>query len=418
MTHFGVLCPELSGHLNPMLALCRELARRGHRITVYQRPVGAPKVAVAGFDCRVYGAGAFPVETSRAQYRRLAELSGLQAFRYTVEIFRKAMAVAMREVPRLVREDKIDWLLADQTCTEGPTVAEVLGLPYVTVCNALVLNREPTVPPFCFSWPYRTDAWGRLRNQAGYGVMRRLAAPVVRTLNQHRRRFRLAQVTTFTDGGSPYAQLSQQPAEFEYPRRQLPPHFHFTGPSADPVVRGAIDFPFEKLTGQPLVYASMGTMQNRLGAIFGCIARACAGLPVQLVISLGGGAKPQALGKLPGRPIVVEFAPQLELIKRAALCITHAGLNTALESLAEGVPMVAIPITNDQPGVAARIKWCGAGEFVTPGRLNPQSLRERVRRVLSDEKYRRNAGRLKDAIARSGGVSRAADVVEGVVGSP
>jgi zeaxanthin glucosyltransferase len=45
----------------------------------------------------------------------------------------------------------------------------------------------------------------------------------------------------------------------------------------------------------------------------------------------------------------------LELLKRATVCITHAGLNTVLESLAQGVPQLAIPITYDQPGVAARI---------------------------------------------------------------
>ncbi|MGA7216366.1 MAG: hypothetical protein WBX20_19355, partial [Terrimicrobiaceae bacterium] len=37
-----------------------------------------------------------------------------------------------------------------------------------------------------------------------------------------------------------------------------------------------------------------------------------------------------------GSPIVVPFAPQLELLRRAALTITHAGLNTALESLNQG----------------------------------------------------------------------------------
>src|SRR6266853_6737775 len=55
---------------------------------------------------------------------------------------------------------------------------------------------------------------------------------------------------------------------------------------------------------------------------------------------------------------------RLSLLKRAALCITHAGLNTSLESLAQGVPMVAIPVTNDQPGVAARIAYTKTGEFV------------------------------------------------------
>ena len=61
------------------------------------------------------------------------------------------------------------------------------------------------------------------------------------------------------------------------------------------------------------------------------------------------------IGPVPSNAIVVQQAPQLELLKRATVCITHAGLNTVLESLAQGVPQVAIPITYDQPGVAARI---------------------------------------------------------------
>jgi len=45
----------------------------------------------------------------------------------------------------------------------------------------------------------------------------------------------------------------------------------------------------------------------------------------------------------------------LELLKQTSVCITHAGLNTVLEALTQDVPQVAIPVTNDQPGVAARI---------------------------------------------------------------
>ena len=78
------------------------------------------------------------------------------------------------------------------------------------------------------------------------------------------------------------------------------------------------------------------------------------------MISLGGGLSPAALGPLAGDPLVVHFAPQLEILTRAALVITHAGLNTVLESLSEGVPLVALPLGNDQPGVAARLKARGA----------------------------------------------------------
>ena len=139
------------------------------------------------------------------------------------------------------------------------------------------------------------------------------------------------------------------------------------------------------------------------------------GLDAQLVISLGGATSPEALPDLPGSPLVVGYAPQLELLKRTTLTITHAGLNTTLESLSNGVPMVAIPIANDQPGVGARLAWTGAGEVVPLARLSVPKLRDAIAGVLKDDTYRKNTSRLAEAIARAGGVSRAADIVEQVI---
>ncbi len=134
-------------------------------------------------------------------------------------------------------------------------------------------------------------------------------------------------------------------------------------------------------------------------------------LDAQLIISLGGAMKPENLGRLLGNPIVVEYAPQLELLQKATLTITHAGLNTTLESLSNGVPMVAIPITNDQPGVAARISWTGTGEVVYLNQLSTYKLKTAIIKVLTEASYKENALRLQQAIRQSGGVSRAADVV-------
>jgi UDP:flavonoid glycosyltransferase YjiC (YdhE family) len=76
----------------------------------------------------------------------------------------------------------------------------------------------------------------------------------------------------------------------------------------------------------------------------------CNGLDVQLVISTGHGATPEELGELPGRPIVVSYAPQLELLRRSTVAVTHAGLNTVLDAMATGIPLVVFQIINGQPG--------------------------------------------------------------------
>jgi MGT family glycosyltransferase len=130
------------------------------------------------------------------------------------------------------------------------------------------------------------------------------------------------------------------------------------------------------------------------------------------VISLGGGIKPDSLSNLPGCPLVVAYAPQLELLQKASLTITHAGLNTTLESLSSGVPMIAIPIANDQPGVATRIAWTGVGEIIPLSQMRTSRLKETIQRILTEDTYRQKASRLQAAIRCAGGVSKAVDIIE------
>jgi hypothetical protein len=88
---------------------------------------------------------------------------------------------------------------------------------------------------------------------------------------------------------------------------------------------------------------------------------------------------------------------------------------TVLESLNEGVPLVAIPIADDQPGNAARLSRAGAGEMLSLNRLSVPRLRETIQRVISQPSQRQNAERLKDSLRRAGGVVKAADIVEEVI---
>jgi zeaxanthin glucosyltransferase len=105
------------------------------------------------------------------------------------------------------------------------------------------------------------------------------------------------------------------------------------------------------------------------------------------------------------------------LLKRASLCITHAGLNTTLESLAQGVPMVAIPIGYDQPGVAARIAYHGVGEFVEVGDLTVDRLLELMRLVATNQDYRVRARYFREVIAKTRGLETAAEIIEQSLGA-
>jgi zeaxanthin glucosyltransferase len=408
MAHIGLLCPAETGHLNTMLPLGQELQQRGHRVTFFGIVDAQSKVLAAGLEFRSIGEVEFPVGSSDRLFAELGKLSGLAALRYTIDWIGKSAAVFLNDGPTVLKDEQIEALLVDQISPEGGTVAEFLDIPFVTICSALPFNQEPTIPPLFTTWSYNLAGWAVLRNQIVY----RLVSPFGKSMQTLRFNYRkLWKLPPETSSDSQLAILTQQPAEFEYPRQTLPDYFHFTGPYHNRSSRQPVNFPWDKLTDRPLIYASMGTLQNQLADVFQAIASACVGLDAQLVISLGG-ASLDSLPVLPGNPLIVSYAPQLALLERAAVAITHAGMNTALECLTYGVPMVAIPITNDQPGVAARIAWAGAGEIVPLPKLTAARLQTALKLVLTEKSYHQNALRLKQSIARSGGVSLAADIIE------
>lgn len=374
-----------------------------------------PKTVAAGLEFWAIGVEEFPLGWTAQIYAQLGKLRGLAALQYTVSALRRGALMRLGEAPEAMKQAGVEALLVDQVSAEGGTVAEFLDIPFVTVCSAVVMNQDADVPPFNSSWNYNPSWWGRMRNRWGYSVLNHIIKPYWEAIASYRREWNLPLHSSSNDAYSQLAQISQQPAEFEFPRTNLPEWFHFTGRYHNPASREAVEFPYEKLTGKPLIYASMGTLQNRLMGVFEKIAAACEGLDAQLVISLGGAAKPESLPSLPGSPLVVGYAPQLELLQKATLTITHAGMNTTLECLTNGVPMVAIPVTNDQPGVAARIAWTGSGEVVPLRKLSATRLRKAIMKVLRKESYKQNALRLQEAIRRAGGASRAADIIEQVV---
>jgi zeaxanthin glucosyltransferase len=137
MAHLGLICPELSGHLNPMTTLGRELKRRGHRVTLIARPDAQKKTESAGLEFAAVGEKEFPVGSLAQTTAQLGRLAGLNAIRFTAELLRRAAVITLDQGSDAIASAGIDALLVDQVTPAGETVAETLQLPFVSVCNAL-----------------------------------------------------------------------------------------------------------------------------------------------------------------------------------------------------------------------------------------------------------------------------------------
>jgi len=411
----GFISLPVVGHLNPMTALARRVQSRGHEVVF----IGVPDVErfahAAGLKFVAFCENEYPAGSIAKLYAPVSSLHGLEVTRWSIrEGLTGFFSAGSKHLPTKLAETGVEALVIDTIQAFLELVPMSLGMPYTHVWNVLHTDLSGTTPPCFFGWPQESTPEARIRNRNGVETAAEMFAPLIPLAMSYADKMGLEiDWRDFAATTSKLAVITQTPKEFDFPGIPWPAQFHYAGPFHDDYGREPIAFPWKKLSGNPLVYASMGTLVNGLGEVYKTILRAVGQLPeIQVVLSVGQNAKPECLGPIPSNVIVVRAAPQIELLKRAALCITHAGLNTALESLAEGVPMVAIPIGYDQPGVAARIAHHGVGEFVDIEDVTVERLRELIEQVLNSPRYRAKARWFQNVIARTHGLDLAAEVIE------
>jgi zeaxanthin glucosyltransferase len=410
VSHFGVLTYKGMGHLNPLIALSKRLMERGHRVTLFQHPELEQRV-------REHGLEFFPIEVSKfsgskqqqIQVTRRKTTAWIGEIRDRLNRIDREMGAFLREYPAAIRAAGVDALLLGEISLVGPTVAEMLRLPYFIVSTSI---------PHNFGWkaprsiaPSRS--WSeRLQKEFLEVSVLRMRGPIRCRLDHYRRQVGLGSIHKIGRTFPELAHITQWPQCLDDYRSELPAKFFYTGPFVDRAGRAFVDFPWERLDGRPLIYASLGTTGRADSLIFDRIAEACSGLYLQLVISLGGRRDPAMFTGLPGNPLVVGNAPQLELLARAEIVITHAGPNTVLETLMQGKPMLALPITLDQPAVATRLARLGVAEVLSIENRSAQQIRAALIKVQKDSRYRDAARKLQTQICSLCGLDRASDVIE------
>jgi UDP:flavonoid glycosyltransferase YjiC (YdhE family) len=118
---------------------------------------------------------------------------------------------------------------------------------------------------------------------------------------------------------------------------------------------------------------------------------ALAGFALRPLLTLGDTTSRDAIGPLPGTARLESYVPHSLVLKRAALCVSHAGHGIVSKALYFGVPMVLIPWDRDQPGVAARAEALGVARIVRREELSPERLASAIREVLTDPELKQRA---------------------------
>ena len=403
----GFICPNVPGHINPMTTLARRLQARGHDVVFLYSS------EAAGLPC-------VPAEEKDQVHEKIPEVSKMQgdeAVQMGANALMAQTESILKSLPAIVDKSGVDALLIDTVQFYVELGAMQLGMPYLHVANAIHFDFSGHTPMCLYGRPHQTTPEAFARNREDVVRFVKILDSANAGIKAYAEKVGLE--IDWEDPAStlsPFASISQVPEAFDYESSHRS-QFHLTGPFHDGNGREPLDFPWDRLTGEPLIYASMGTILNGRVDVFRTIVAALAKhKDVQLVLSIGNQIDPKQIGRVPSNTIIVQRAPQLDLLKQASVCITHAGLNTVLESLAQGVPQVAIPVTFDQPGVAARIADKQTGVVTSLDKLTPHHLSDLLNEVLTNPVYRKHAKKLQAAIAEANGLSVAADLVEESLG--
>lgn len=398
MAHFCLVSPPLRGHLDPMAALGRGLVRRGHRVTICT-DFDAPAFDSTGLDVR----GFAPDAGQGALARSPGAFAAIGAMRQRFDRL-------CDWLPGVFQDLGADAVVADQVEPAGALSAIRLGLPYASLAAALPLNREPGLPPPYVGWRFRADGSRRWLYEGGHRVTDLLMRPLSRAIGRRATAWGIEGVASLDDTFSPRLQLLQLVSGLDFPRRALPSAMHFVGPLRDPQA-GRFD---PGADGRPLGFCSLGSLQGFRADLFEAFAAALSAEGIRPVIAHGGRLSEAAAASLPGDPIVADFLPQRAVLPHCRLAIVHGGMNTVLDALAAGVPLIVAPIAYEQGAVAARVEASGAGLVLKPWRFR-KALGAACRRLLTEPPFAEQARRLAVEIAAAVGVAAAAALLETMV---
>ena len=396
----------MEGHLQPARALAQALTARGHQCFLVCHP---------------------DIETSWPGDQRLvisphSSLTTPQSFiehcrhpalpfgvRRIVSDMVNMTNAFCQDAPRLLAENAIDAVVTDQMEPAGALVADHLKLPYVSFAAALPINREPLVPPSVLAWPYEDSPRAAKLNRNVEWISDRLTSAHDHAIADWSARWGLAPRRRLVDCISPLADISQMLPGLDFPRREMADNFHYFGPlrsvACDPVPALAIES-----DPRPLVYATLGTLQGHRLKLLQRIAKGCRLIGARLVVTYGNALTPQQAATIDA-DLVLPWAPQTELLNLASAVITHGGLNTVLDALVAGVPMLCLPLAFEQPGIAARVVQAGAGTML-PHRSSPARIAAALQHILATPSYRQNARAIGEQRGAAGGPALAATIVE------
>ncbi|HET6291275.1 MAG TPA: macrolide family glycosyltransferase [Amycolatopsis sp.] len=370
------------GHVYPVLAGLAELTRRGHRVSCLTSTSFASEVGKVA-DVVAYDS---PMDSARVTLSDMDTVLPLM-LRET-----RASYTALESV---VREGRPDVIVSDVLATSGWLLGRSYGIPVVRTWPVFASNSEFSLHQ---DYESRTDTEESMT--AFFGA-------VATFLHEIGLEAEVSPEQFFDNEAERNIVLF--PREVQPRGETFDSRFTFVTPGIRPAERSPELAWLSDST--PLAVVSLGTVFNEKIGFFRTCVEGVDRLGWHVAAALGDKVSPADVGPVSERVLLRAKLPMIDTLRYASVAITHGGLTSTMEALAQGVPVLIAPQIGEQRGVADRIEALGLGVRLEEP-FTAAELAEVVKQVADDADMAQRLARFAQRLRRGRGGDEFADAVE------
>lgn len=210
--------------------------------------------------------------------------------------------------------------------------------------------------------------------------------------------------------------------EFHPPNKKLDSSFSLVGPAIKQSLRSGMEsikeIDLTSYSEKPLIYVSLGTIINDNDSFYKNILDIAGKIDAWFIISTGSEVNSFDSAAIPGNCHLFSYVPQLRVLEKANLFITHGGLNSIQESLYYGVPMIIFPGQIEQILNARQTQKQGVGiaHISKRSQSSKKQITRNIIKVLSNSGFKDRAEKIGNTLKNAGGYKSAADIIESAIG--
>ena len=388
MSKIVFFCIPAHGHTNPTLGVVSELVSRGHQVWYYSYNIMREKIESAGATF-----------VSCDDYDMEQKLTPKDSVRVGKDL---AFSTKILVDTTLALDDKVcedmkrlkpDCIVADSMAVWGKAIAIKLGIPFVSSTTTFAFNQYSA----------------KIMKQGIGELVRMLISMPKITKNIKRlqdKGYPIKSVLDIIQNDDNTHTIVYTSSDFQPCADTFSDKYVFVGPSIRPATDKIVK------TKEKLIYISMGTVNNDMMPLYKTCITTLADTEYQVIISVGNLVSINEFGKMPENISVYEHVDQIAVLQAADIFLSHCGMNSVNESLYFGVPLLMLPQTAEQGGVAERVHQLGAG--IKLKKTDGASIIYAINKLLSVNSYKDNAQKISWSFRQCVGSKGAADKIEQV----